>query len=91
LEDSSFTIETDLAILAMGFLGLGPDPLTDKLALKRDKQGNIAVDKNHMTDMPGIFSAGDMARGQSLVVRAIADGKNAADKIAAFIDPALRR
>ncbi len=91
VEGSSFTVETDLAILAMGFLGPGPDPLADKLALKRDNQGNIAVDNDHMTDMPGIFSAGDMARGQSLVVRALADGKNAADKIAAFIGPALRR
>ncbi len=90
LEGSSFTVEADMAVLAMGFLGPGPDPLADKLGLKRDIKGNIEVDKNHMTEIPGIFSAGDMARGQSLVVRAIADGINAAENIAAFIEPALR-
>ncbi len=91
VEGSSFTVEADMAILAMGFLGPGPDPLADKLGLKHDNLGNIAVDKNHMTEINGIFAAGDMARGQSLVVRAMADGKSAAEKIAAFIDPAMRR
>ena len=86
---SLFTIEADMAILAMGFLGPGPDPLADKLGLKRDNQGNIVTDGNHMTEIPGIFSAGDMAIGQSLVVRAMADGKTAAENIAAFLDPAL--
>ena len=86
IEGSSFMVEADLAILAMGFLGPGPDPLADQLDLKRDQRGNIAVDANHMTEISGIFSAGDMARGQSLVVKAMADGKVAADSIKVFID-----
>ncbi len=91
IEGTDFTVEADLAILAMGFLGPGPDPLSDQLGLERDQRSNLVIDDNYMTNSSGIFSAGDMARGQSLVVRAIADGKKAADKIAAFIDSALRR
>lgn len=85
-EGSEFIIEADLAILAMGFLGPGPDPLTDQLDLERDQRSNLVIDDNYMTSMPGIFSAGDMARGQSLVVRAMADGKAAADHIEEFIN-----
>ena len=86
IEGSSFEVDADLVILAMGFLGPGPDPLADQLNLVRDQRGNLAVDDRHMTSMPGIFSAGDMARGQSLVVRAMADGKTAAEDIAEYID-----
>jgi len=86
IEGTDFTIEADLAILAMGFLGPGPDPLADQLGLKRDQSSNLVVDNNYMTSSPGIFSAGDMARGQSLVVRAMADGKAAADQIKEYID-----
>lgn len=89
IEGSAFTVEADLVILAMGFLGPGPDILADYLGLKRDQQGNILIADNHGTGIPGIFSAGDMARGQSLVVRAMADGKAAAENIAAFIDSVL--
>ncbi len=85
IEGSSFIIEADMAILAMGFLGPGPDPLADQLGLERDQRSNLIVDDNYMTSMPGIFSAGDMARGQSLVVRAMADGKAAADHIEKYI------
>jgi glutamate synthase (NADPH) small chain len=82
---TDFSIEADLVLLAMGFLGPGPDPLADVLALQRDSRGNILVDSNHMTSKAGIFSAGDMARGQSLVVQAMADGKAAADHVDLFI------
>ncbi|MDZ4131629.1 MAG: FAD-dependent oxidoreductase, partial [Dethiobacteria bacterium] len=82
---TDFSIEADLVLLAMGFLGPGPDPLADVLALQRDSRGNIFVDSNHMTSKAGIFSAGDMARGQSLVVQAMADGKAAADHVDLFI------
>ncbi len=85
-ESTDFTIEADLAILAMGFLGPGPDPLADQLGLERDQSSTLFVDDNYMTSSPGIFSAGDMARGQSLVVRAMADGKSAADHIKEYID-----
>ncbi len=85
-EGSAFTVDADLVLLAMGFTGPGPDPLADTLGLKRDQSGNILVDEKHMTSLPGIFSAGDMARGQSLVVRAMADAKEAADNVAFYID-----
>lgn len=84
-DNSSFIVEADLVLLALGFIGPGPDPLADGLGLKRDEKSNIIVDAAHMTSVPGVFSAGDMARGQSLVVRAIADGKAAADDVDAFI------
>ncbi len=83
---TDFNLEAELAILAMGFLGPGPDPLADQLGLERDQRSNLVVDSNHMTSLPGIFSAGDMSRGQSLVVRAMADGKAAADNIKEYID-----
>lgn len=85
-EGTDFTIEADLAILAMGFLGPGPDPLADDLALERDQKSSLVVDDSCMTSLPGIFSAGDMARGQSLAVRAMADGKSAADHIKEYLD-----
>lgn len=84
-EESDFQIEADLVLLALGFTGPGPDPLADAIGLKRDGRGNILVDKNHMTSKPGIFSAGDIARGQSLVVRAIADGVAAAADIDEYL------
>ena len=52
--------------------------MLDQLGIARTPQGGIAVDDQHMTSVPGIFAAGDMSRGQSLVVRAMADGRAAA-------------
>jgi len=75
---SEFEVEAELVLLAMGFVGPGPNHLVDQLALEKDARGNINVDAKNMTSQPGIFSAGDMARGQSLVVRAIFDGRKVA-------------
>lgn len=83
--NSDLQIEADLVLLALGFAGPGPDPLADKIGLARDSRGNIMVDEKHMTSEPGVFSAGDAARGQSLVVRAIADGLAAAEDIDTYI------
>ena len=66
-----FTLEADLILLAMGFLGPEPTPL------RHDSRGNIATE-NYQTAEPGIFAAGDARRGQSLVVWAIAEGREAA-------------
>ncbi len=85
IEKSDFTIEADLVLLALGFLGPGPDPLADALALARNEHGNILVDNKHMTSVEGVFCAGDIARGQSLVVRAIADGTAAADDVDRYL------
>jgi glutamate synthase (NADPH) small chain len=85
IENTDFVIEADLVLLALGFLGPGPDPLADAIGLERDQRGSLLVNAQHMTSMPGIFSAGDMARGQSLVVRAIADGVAAAEDVDSYL------
>ncbi|MCF7669780.1 MAG: glutamate synthase subunit beta [Verrucomicrobia bacterium] len=82
---SEFTVEAELVLLAMGFVGPGKNRLADDLGIERDSRGNIKVDPRYMTSVPGIFAAGDMSRGQSLVVRAIADGRRAAGNIAAYL------
>ncbi len=82
---SEFTIDSDLVLLALGFLG--PErggPITD-LGVKLDERGNAAADGNYMTSVPGVFACGDLRRGQSLVVWAIWEGREAARGIDAFL------
>jgi glutamate synthase (NADPH/NADH) small chain len=67
-----------LILLAMGFVGPEKDGMLAQLGVNLDQRGNVALDQNAMTSVPGVFAAGDMARGQSLVVWAIADGRRAA-------------
>jgi glutamate synthase (NADPH/NADH) small chain len=67
-----------LVLLAMGFLGPEKEGLVDQLGVEINERGNVATDGSLMTNVPGIFAAGDAARGQSLVVWAIADGRRAA-------------
>ena len=67
-----------MALLAMGFLGPEKEGLLDQLGVKIDDRGNVATDRDMMTSLPGVFAAGDMSRGQSLVVWAISDGRRAA-------------
>ncbi len=85
-QNTDFMIDADLVLLALGFTGPGPNPLAEEIGLARDERGNILVNDRHLTSVDGIFSAGDIARGQSLVVRAMADGV----KAAADIDNYLR-
>lgn len=80
-QNTDFIIDADLVLLALGFTGPGPNPLADTISLARNERGNIEVDDRHLTSVDGIFSAGDIARGQSLVVRAMADGVEAAADI----------
>ncbi len=84
-KNTEFSIDSSLILLAMGFLGPGPDPIAELLELKRDDKGNIKADQRHMTSEAGVFTAGDMSQGQSLVVHAIADGKKAAEDIDNYI------
>ncbi|MBF0131963.1 MAG: glutamate synthase subunit beta [Magnetococcales bacterium] len=79
LPDSRFTLKADLVLLAMGFLHPEKSELLAGLAL--DARGNVAVDGRQMTSQEGIFAAGDMATGQSLVLRAIAGGRKAANGV----------
>jgi glutamate synthase (NADPH) small chain len=62
----------------MGFLGPEREGLLDELKVRIDERGNVATDARKMTTVPGVFAAGDMARGQSLVVWAIQEGRAAA-------------
>jgi glutamate synthase (NADPH/NADH) small chain len=75
---SEFTLPADLVLLAMGFLGPERKGLVEGLGLKLTERGNVWRDQNWMTSVPGVFTCGDMQRGQSLIVWAIAEGRSAA-------------
>jgi len=79
--DSEFEIPADLVLLAMGFTGPEKSALLTDLGVARTDRGNVARDARWMTNVPGVFAAGDMQRGQSLIVWAIADGRSAARAI----------
>jgi glutamate synthase (NADPH/NADH) small chain len=72
------TWPADLVFLALGFLGPERGGMIDQLSLRLDARGNVATDASKSTNVRGVFAAGDMARGQSLVVWAIAEGRAAA-------------
>jgi glutamate synthase (NADPH) small chain len=67
-----------LVLLAMGFLGPEKGGMLEQLGVTLNERGNVALDDNRMTNVPGVFAAGDMSRGQSLVVWAIRDGRDTA-------------
>ncbi len=73
--------KADLVLLAMGFTGPVRNGMIDQLKLDLDPRGNVKCDDNYMSSRPGVFAAGDMRRGQSLVVWAIAEGRKAARAI----------
>ena len=75
----------DLALLAMGFLGPEKPGLLEHLEVVLDNRGNVVRDKNWMTNIEGVFTAGDMQRGQSLIVWAIAEGRSAARGIDQYL------
>jgi len=77
---SEFEVEVDLLLLAMGFLGPVKNGLLSDLKVELDARGNVKTDeKTRMTSVDGVFAAGDMRRGQSLVVWAINEGRTAAE------------
>ena len=75
---SEMEVETDLVLLAMGFLHPEHEGMLTDLGVALDGRGNVQVDDDKMTSVPGVFAGGDMARGQSLVVWAIAEGREVA-------------
>ncbi len=75
---SDFEVECDLLLLAMGFLGPVKQGMIEELGVVLDERGNVKTGQNRMTNIPGIFAAGDMRRGQSLIVWAIDEGRKAA-------------
>ena len=83
--DSEFEIETELVLLALGFLHPEHEGMLNELGVEFDARGNVKLDSNRMTTRPGIFAAGDMARGQSLVVWAIAEGRETAHYMDSYL------
>ncbi len=82
---SEFTLDVDLVLLAMGFVGPErPGMLTD-LGVRLTERGNVWRDASWMTSVPGVFACGDMQRGQSLIVWAIAEGRSAARGVDAYL------
>lgn len=77
-QGTEFELEAELVIMALGYIATSWDRIADDLHLERDWQVSIKTDDDHMTSIPGVFIAGDMRSGPSLVVRAIADGISAA-------------
>jgi glutamate synthase (NADPH/NADH) small chain len=78
VDGSDFEMEADLVLLAMGFVGPEREGLLTELGVEINERGNVARDANFATNVPGVFVAGDMGRGQSLIVWAIAEGRAAA-------------
>jgi glutamate synthase (NADPH/NADH) small chain len=84
--DSTFQLKADLVLLAMGFLGPRRAGLVEQVGVVLDPRGNIAADTlDYKTSVPKVFAAGDMRRGQSLVVWAIREGRQCARAIDEFL------
>ncbi len=82
---SEFYLDADLVLIAIGFSGPVRAGLLEQLPLALDSRGNVQTDQTYMTSVPGVFSAGDARRGQSLVVWAIAEGRKAAHHMDKFL------
>ncbi|MBI2964326.1 MAG: glutamate synthase subunit beta [Deltaproteobacteria bacterium] len=85
IRGSEFEMDCDLVLLALGFLGPERRGPIDDLGLKLDERGNVQVDRAYGTSEPGVFACGDLRRGQSLVVWAIWEGREAARGVDAFL------
>ncbi|MBV8808959.1 MAG: FAD-dependent oxidoreductase, partial [Acidobacteriaceae bacterium] len=83
--NSEFYLDADLVLIAIGFSGPVRSGLLEQLPLALDSLGNLQADASFMTSVPGVFTAGDARRGQSLVVWAIAEGRQAAHHIDRFL------
>jgi len=82
---SEFEMNVDLVLLALGFTGPEKGPLLTDLGVQLTDRGNVGVDRNWMTNVTGVFSCGDMRRGQSLVVWAIWEGRECARAVDQFL------
>ncbi|MFQ5514546.1 MAG: glutamate synthase subunit beta [Myxococcota bacterium] len=81
---SEFTLDVDLVLLALGFLGPVRNGLLDELGVELTERGNVAT-RDYATSLPDVFAAGDLRRGQSLVVWAIAEGREVAEVIDRYL------
>ncbi len=82
---SEQTIPCDLALLAMGFVGPEKSGMLEQLGIELDARGNVVCNSNWMTNVDGVFTAGDMQRGQSLIVWAIAEGRSVAQAVDTYL------
>jgi len=83
---TEFELKADLVLLAMGFLGPVQEGMLESLGVKLDGRGNVEANMlNYKSSIPKVFSAGDMRRGQSLVVWAIREGRQAARAVDEFL------
>ncbi|HWC30389.1 MAG TPA: glutamate synthase subunit beta [Dehalococcoidia bacterium] len=82
---TEFDVDADLVLLAMGFLHPERQGLVEALGVELDPRGNVKTDANKMSTVPGIFAAGDASRGQSLVVWALSEGREAARGIDLYL------
>ena len=80
VKGSEFTLDVELVLLAMGFLGPVKDDMLKQFGVDLSDRGNVAT-RGYATSVPRVYAAGDMRRGQSLVVWAIAEGREAAAQI----------
>jgi glutamate synthase (NADPH/NADH) small chain len=81
VEGTDFEVECELVLLAMGFLGPERGGMLETLGVTLDPRGNVARDASFMSSEPGVFACGDMGRGQSLIVWAIAEGRSCASGV----------
>jgi len=84
IEGSDFVLKADLVLLAMGFLGPKQNDVIQELSLETDERSNIKTEGYH-TSVRGVFAAGDMRRGQSLVVWAIHEGRECAREVDEYL------
>ena len=82
---SELRLDVDTLILALGFVGPHTDALVDQLGVALDARKNIIVDKQFSTNVKGVYCAGDAHRGASLIVWAIAEGRDTANAVDAFL------
>jgi glutamate synthase (NADPH) small chain len=85
IEGSEVEIKADLVLLAMGFLGPERGGMLDQLGVRMTERGTVWRDERWMTTIPGVFTAGDMQRGQSLIVWAIAEGRSCARGVDTYL------
>ena len=82
---SEFALDADLVLLALGFTGPVRKGMIEQLGVNLDARGNVATNGRYMSSVPGVFAAGDMRRGQSLVVWAISEGRASAQAVAEYL------
>ena len=86
VDGSDFDIQCEAVFLAMGFVGPQRNGMLDQLGVEFDERGNVQRDATFATRVPKVFAAGDMGRGQSLIVWAIAEGRSAAHHVDRFLE-----